>query len=114
MLVGRSSADAVEVLRVQPLANRAAAPSRFEIDPLDLLAAEKNAREEGLAVVGVWHSHPGRPAIPSTTDLESAWEGLSYLIVSVEPDGPDELRSWRLSDAGFREEAVEYLDASIR
>lgn len=81
-------------------------PERFELDPGDHVAAEREARRLGLALVGVWHSHPDHPAVPSAADRAAAWERWSYLILSVGAGGLAELRSWRLRGGGFREEEV--------
>jgi proteasome lid subunit RPN8/RPN11 len=43
--------------------------------------------------------------MPSLTDLERAWEGYSYVIVSTDGAGA-EARSWRLEDGRFREETL--------
>ena len=92
--------------------------SRFAIDPLDWMNAEDQAQEAGLEVLGIFHTHPDHPAIPSATDRASALPGLSYLIVSVEAARPMKWRSWLLADddrsaysnqnyaAGFLEETL--------
>ncbi len=82
------------------------ARDRFLLDPEDHLAAEKVARQRGLEVVGFWHSHPDHPARPSATDLEAAWEGYSYLIVSHPAFGANDFRSWRLHGDQFTEEKI--------
>ena len=41
---------------------------RFEISPKDYLKAERFADEQGLQLLGVYHSHPNHPAIPSEHD----------------------------------------------
>ena len=40
---------------------------RFEISGRDYMQAEKFALENDLALLGVYHSHPNHPAIPSET-----------------------------------------------
>jgi proteasome lid subunit RPN8/RPN11 len=87
--------------------NRARARDRYELDPLDFLAADRAARSAGLDVIGAWHSHPDHPAVPSETDRAQAWEGWSYLIVSVAADGVRGLRAWRMSGDRFVEEEIE-------
>lgn len=87
--------------------NQSRARDRYELDPLDFLAADRAARSAGLDVVGVWHSHPDHPAEPSVTDRAQAWEGWSYLIASVSADGVRGLRSWRLNGGHFVEEVIE-------
>ncbi|MCZ6596774.1 MAG: M67 family metallopeptidase [Planctomycetota bacterium] len=105
---GREGAEA-EVIRAVRARNRNAerARDRYDLDPIDQLAAEKAARAEGLEVVGIWHSHPDHPARPSETDREAAWEGWSYVIIAVGSAGPAEVRSWRLDpDKTFVEEEI--------
>lgn len=58
---------------------------RYEIDPRELIRAQREARQRGLEIVGFYHSHPHHPAQWSPTDLEQAhWIGCSYVISSVE------------------------------
>ena len=72
--------------------------NRYVIRPESVLAAHKQARAQGLSVVGYYHSHPDHPAEPSEFDREHAWPGLSYLIVAVQGGSPAAVRSWRLRD----------------
>ena len=102
VMIGRPPAD---VFMARNL-NTERARDRFLLDPQDHLAADRAARRRGLEVVGFWHSHPDRPARPSTTDLEAAWEDHSYLIVSTAAVGANDLRSWRLHDGRFQEEKI--------
>lgn len=108
LLVGRAAAHAtlVEDLVQARNLNRERARDRDELAPEDLLAADGAARERGLEIVGVWHSHPDHPAVPSATDLEGVWSDWSYLIAAVEPAGMGDLRSWRLQDDEFVEEII--------
>ena len=53
---------------------------RFEISPQDYLKAEIFADENGLTLLGVYHSHPNSPAIPSEHDRISAQPYFSYII----------------------------------
>jgi proteasome lid subunit RPN8/RPN11 len=58
--------------------------SRYNIDPKELIAAQKQARTAGLDIVGFYHSHPDHPPRWSPTDLaEAHWIGCSYVITSV-------------------------------
>lgn len=86
--------------------NAVRAQDRYELDPNDYLAADREAQAAGLDIVGIWHSHPDHPARPSETDRASAWPEWSYVIVSVQRDGGRELRSWRLNGADFEEEVI--------
>ncbi len=71
---------------------------RFSIAPQALLKAQKEAREIGLAIIGIYHSHPNYPAQPSEFDRAIAWQEYSYLIVSVPQGKSGDLFSWVLDD----------------
>ncbi|GAB4409433.1 MAG: M67 family metallopeptidase [Bacteroidia bacterium] len=80
---------------------------RFEIAPRDYMRAERYAIEQGLDLLGIYHSHPDHPAIPSVHDLKQALPHFSYLILSIREGRYDHARSWRLDGQGlFAEEAV--------
>jgi desampylase len=69
LLLGARRGDEVEVSALAALRNVAPEPrDAFELDPLDLLAAEDGARDSGLSIVGVWHSHPRGPLEISARD----------------------------------------------
>lgn len=80
---------------------------RFEIHPLDYLKAEKKALAEGIELLGIYHSHPLHPAIPSEHDLAKAQHGFSYFITSVNADKIIMTKSWILNKKNtFTEETI--------
>ena len=99
-LVGAFSEGTVTVARTQPAANtRTDSPrNRFEINPADLMRVDRLARQDGLTVVGFYHSHPDAPARPSEFDREHAWPTYCYIIVSVVAGQPQEMTNWLLRD----------------
>lgn len=108
LLVGRAGVAAVEVVRVARAANTELerAWDRFTLAPEDWLSIENEARAEDLEVVGIWHSHPDHPALPSRTDLAAAWEGYAYLIASVDLEDVRDWRSWQLQGGVFVEQEI--------
>jgi proteasome lid subunit RPN8/RPN11 len=61
------------------------AQNRYNIDPRELVRIQLDSREEGLDILGFYHSHPDHPARWSQTDIaEAHWFGCSYVISSVE------------------------------
>lgn len=56
------------------LINRARGPTRYRVDPRDHLAVRRVLRMVAppLEIVGVYHSHPRGPAVPSATDVAEA------------------------------------------
>ena len=82
---------------------------RFEINPLDYMKAERFALENDLDLLGIYHSHPDHPAIPSEHDLKQAVTFFSYLIASVKEGKVAKITSWRLTEAevpSFEEETI--------
>jgi proteasome lid subunit RPN8/RPN11 len=71
---------------------------RFEMDPHEFIQAERDAEEAGLKIIGFYHSHPDWPPIPSQTDIDFAWEGMFYLIVSVHKGRPFNTNIWQLTE----------------
>ncbi len=57
---------------------------RYELDPRDIILAERRARSLGQEVVGFFHTHPDHPARPSQFDTDRAWPGYHYVVISVE------------------------------
>jgi len=85
ILVGKREGDDWLVLCAVPVPNRNEERSRdrFEISPKDFLRVDKEARRDGMEVIGIFHSHPDVPPFPSTTDAQFAWEGVLNMIVGV-------------------------------
>ena len=89
---------------------------RFEISGKDYMLAEKFALENDILLLGIYHSHPNHPAIPSEHDRVAALPYFSYVILSVTPENIDHIRSWRLNDASqFEDETFSpiHLNQSI-
>ena len=109
---GRRRVTVEDVFHARNL-NVQRARDRFLLDPEDHLAADRTARARGLDVIGFWHSHPDHPARPSVTDLEAAWEGYSYLIISTSAGGANDFRSWRLHGGRFLEEKIRDVSSAV-
>ena len=107
-LLGTEQADDIRKISVIREVNNAKTGDkkrRFEITGKDYILAERFAQESGLLLLGIYHSHPGHPAIPSETDRLAAQPFFSYVIISVIQGRIDHIRSWRLNEtAAFDEE----------
>lgn len=71
---------------------------RFSIAPRTLLNVQKDARDRQLDIIGIYHSHPDHPAVPSEFDRAIAWFQYSYIIVSVQNGTARDLKNWSLDD----------------
>lgn len=98
------------VRRVEPARNlnTERAHDRYELDPLDYLRVDREARQAGMEVVGFYHSHPNSPPLPSVTDAERAWSAYTYIILSVADGKPGDMRAWTFDESlgVFDEQAV--------
>ncbi len=114
LLVGTCEDGVRRVREVHPAENlnRARAADRYDLSPADYARIERAAAARGLAVVGIYHSHPDHPSRPSETDRAQAagiWgsaESWSYVILEVAKGKVASWRSWVLKDEAFGEEAV--------
>lgn len=84
VLLGPAARHASEAV---PTRNAHETPrTRYRIDPEDQLAAVLRAEEEGLEVVGFYHSHPrGYAAFSEEDEARGSWEGAAYLLLSLSP-----------------------------
>jgi len=88
---------------------------RYVIAPFAMLQAQRQARDRDLNIIGIYHSHPDHPAIPSECDRLSAWQSYSYIIVSVPQGKAGELCSWTLDDAHqFQSEKFITVEADLK
>jgi proteasome lid subunit RPN8/RPN11 len=112
LMLGRFETTGQKLLtETYPISNareEEAKRNRFLIRPEELMRGEKYARENGLDVVGFYHSHPDEPAVPSKYDLDHAWPTYSYIVVSVEKGQAVDLRSWEMEAdrSRFNEEEI--------
>ncbi|MFM2060503.1 MAG: hypothetical protein RLZZ507_173 [Cyanobacteriota bacterium] len=83
---------------------------RYAIAPQFMLQIQKEARNRNLNIIGIFHSHPDYPAIPSECDRLYAWAEYSYIIVSVAQGKAGELNSFSLDDNHqFQGEIIEVV-----
>lgn len=114
MLIGRFDEGKKTVVETFPLENareEEARHNRVLILPKDVLRAERYARENGLDVVGYYHSHPDDRAVPSQYDLDHALPVWSYVIASVIEGKVVDIRSWEMENdrSRFNEEPFEQV-----
>lgn len=84
-MLGQVDGDRKKVTLAVPIENsyEGAQGSRYEIRPEDLLAAEREARTRGMALIGIFHSHPDCDAYFSETDLKNSCPWYSFVVLSV-------------------------------
>jgi [CysO sulfur-carrier protein]-S-L-cysteine hydrolase len=104
-MVGGSEGVATKVVRV---ANSAASPLRYEMDPQGQFDALREIEGDG-ELLAIYHSHTKSAAYPSQTDVNQAqnWPEPIYLIVSLaDADNPD-VKGFHLADLKIADAEVE-------
>jgi proteasome lid subunit RPN8/RPN11 len=114
ILLGKREADGNHVHEIVRAGNTRtdSAHNRYHIAPIELVKAQRQARNSGWDIVGFYHSHPDHPAMWSSTDFaEAHWMGCSYIITSVEKGASKITNSFFLSgtsedDKAFQDEGI--------
>jgi proteasome lid subunit RPN8/RPN11 len=107
-IVGGVDGEATEVI---PVANAAASPLRYEMEPKAQYDAYTAIEERGHKLLAIYHSHTKTAAYPSQTDVNQAvaWPDQVYLIVSLQdPDEPD-VKGYLLKDLKIADAELEVV-----
>jgi proteasome lid subunit RPN8/RPN11 len=109
---GGDGASVVSVVRTGNTCEEGATHNRYQIAPQELIRIQRGARQQGLEIVGFYHSHPDHPAQWSQTDLLGAyWVGCFYVITSVYKDGErcqaQETNAFLLTGSGEQDKHLE-------
>jgi proteasome lid subunit RPN8/RPN11 len=98
----------VDILPIENAREEESRHNRYLITAQNMLKGERKAEELGLDVVGIFHSHPDHPNLPSEYDRDWAMPWYSYIITSIQGGTVAGSRSWRLSDdrSHFIEEPI--------
>ena len=103
LLLGTPDGTVTEVIASPNVADSA---KLYEIDSRVLLRAYRRSEEDGLSVLGVFHSHTHSEAYPSPTDVSQAPDpSWHYVLVSLR-NVPTVIRSFRIVEGEITEEEV--------
>ncbi len=88
---------------VYPVVNISPTPEcSYYMDPRGQIDAMAAMRRSGETMIGIYHSHPTTPAVPSARDLaEAAYPGLAYLIISLRYAARPEVAAFAFERGGF-------------
>jgi proteasome lid subunit RPN8/RPN11 len=104
-MVGGMDGVATKVVRV---ANSAASPLRYEMDPQGQFDALKEIEADG-ELLAIYHSHTKSAAYPSQTDVNQAqnWPEPIYLIVSLADAERPDVQAFHLADLKIGDATLE-------
>lgn len=102
---GLMGGRAGKVEKLYRMENADSSPVSYSFDSGDQLRIVKEMESEGLSMVGIYHSHPEAPPLPSQTDIKRAffpgtrepnYPGVAYVIVSL-VSGEPEIRAYLIT-----------------
>jgi proteasome lid subunit RPN8/RPN11 len=95
-MLGTIDGDTKDVREAIALDNafEGAQAARYELRPEDLLKADKAARDRGMDLIGIYHSHPDCDAYFSTTDLQNSCPWYSFVVLSIQKGEFHHANSW--------------------
>ena len=74
LLAGTVEGEVKTVTKIYLLTNIDASNEHFSMDPKEQFAALKDARANGVEIIGNFHSHPESPSRPSEEDKRLAYD----------------------------------------
>jgi proteasome lid subunit RPN8/RPN11 len=99
-----------EITRHRPITNVERRTDHFTFEPNEQLACYQDAARDELEIIGVYHSHPVMPAMPSAEDIRLARkQNLLYVIISL-MEGKNTVRGFYIKDGKVEEEALIVYD----
>ena len=107
LIAGRIEGADKHIEKVYLLTNIDHSNEHFSLDPKEQLAAIKDMRQNGLAPLGNWHSHPESPSRPSDEDKRLAYDSkASYLILSLQDRVKPVLNSFHIEGVDATNEGL--------
>ena len=95
-MLGKAGPGGKAVGLAMPLENSAEGSQHafYELSKDSLLAADMAARQMGMDMLGIYHSHPDADAYFSETDLKHSCPWYSFVVLSVRGGAYDHSNSW--------------------
>lgn len=88
--------------------NTAHSPVRYSVAPGQLIDALIDIEERGWDLVGIFHSHPAGPPMPSATDVaEAFYPEAAYIICAPDGHGRWQARAFTISQGSVTELSVQ-------
>lgn len=82
--------------RFYPGTNIDASPSRYTMDPAEVLRAMRDIDAQGWTLGAIVHSHVRGPATPSVTDVREARYPESVMLIVSFASASQQMRGWRV------------------
>ena len=95
------------VVHWYPMTNVEDSPIGYSMDPNEQLTIEKQMRQRGQRMVGIFHSHTSSDAYPSSVDVSLAISpDVSYVLVSLKDQAKPDVKSYRIKGTTITPEEI--------
>lgn len=98
------------VVKLYRARNADRSPVSYRLEPEEQYRVFKDIEERALDIVGIYHSHPTSPPVPSAIDLEQAYypEAIYFVVSLADPVKP-KAKAFRIVDGETTEEEITLL-----
>lgn len=110
LLAGESRDEIYRTHTVIPTTNVLHSPVRYRIGPQEQLAAFNQIDEMESQLVGIFHSHPMGPDVPSLTDIAEAYYPEVVYLIWSRRTGEWRCRGFTIQDGEVGEVRVAKLE----
>ena len=82
-------------------------PVSYRLEPEEQYRIFRDIEENGWDILGIYHSHPDSPPVPSAVDLGQAYyPDAVYFVVSLEDPSDPQVRAFRIIESESTEEEM--------
>ncbi len=87
--------------------NADCSPASYRLEPEEQYRIFMDIEEKGWDILGIYHSHPTSPAVPSGIDLKQAYypEAIYFVVSLADPVEPY-VRAFRIVEGKITEEEI--------
>jgi [CysO sulfur-carrier protein]-S-L-cysteine hydrolase len=95
------------VVKLFRTTNTLHSPTRYNVEPLELIRVYQELDKQGWQFFGIYHSHPHSEAYPSATDIQYAFFPRSwYFIVALGDPAHPRVRAFHIVGGKIEEEEL--------
>jgi proteasome lid subunit RPN8/RPN11 len=99
------------VRRVYPVENILHSPWEYQMDPQRQVEVMLEIEGAGWELVGIYHSHPGGPPLPSAADVARAYYPDSAYVILAPENGEWRGRAFRIEEGRVDEAPLKVIDS---
>jgi proteasome lid subunit RPN8/RPN11 len=107
MIAGRDES----VSKIVKMKNEVRSSIEYSMDDASLKLELEKLDDEGLDLIGVYHSHPTSRAYPSNVDISKAvFPEIDYVIISLMDKDNPEIKNYKIKDNAPYDEPYNITD----